>query len=129
MLQGSARRSDTLACMALTVELDRPNDVTAILTLSGPLNLGTDLKIFDTQVQLLIEEGVRRLVLDLTACPYTDSSGLGVMVHAYGLIDKKGGAIRLCGVSERIASMLKMTHTDPLLPCDEDLAASLAALA
>ena len=115
--------------MALDVTLDRLNDVTAVVTLSGPLNLGTDLKIFDTQVQQLIEEGVRRLILDLTGCPYADSSGLGVMVHAYGLIDAKGGLIRLCGVSDRIASMLKMTHTDPLLPCDADLAASMAALA
>jgi anti-anti-sigma factor len=117
-----------LACMALDVTIEKLNDVSAVVTLSGPLSLGTNLKILDTQLQQLIEEGVVRLILDMTACPYADSSGLGVMVHTYGLTEAKGGAIRLCGVSERIARMLQLTHTEKLLPHDADLAASIAAL-
>ena len=114
--------------MSLDVTIKKLNDVSAVVTLSGPLSLGTNLKIVDMQLQQLIEEGVARLVLDLTACPYADSSGLGVMVHVHGLAEAKGGSIRLCGVSERIIRMLELTHTDALLPHDADLAASLAAL-
>lgn len=113
--------------MALEVTLQRLNEFSAVVTLAGPLALGTNLKILDTQLQQLIAQGVVHLVLDLTACPYADSSGLGVMVYAYGLIHAKGGSIRLCGVPKRTAELLEMTHTGALLPCDTDLAASLAA--
>ncbi len=114
--------------MALDVSIKKLDSVAAVVTLTGPLSLGTNLKILDTQLQQLIEEGVVRLVLDLTACPYADSAGLGVMVHAYGLADSRGGAIRLCGVPDRIEALLKLTHTEALLPRDADLAASIAAL-
>jgi anti-sigma B factor antagonist len=114
--------------MSLDVTVEKLNDVSAVVTLTGPLSLGTNLKILDTQLQQLIEEGVVRLVLDLTACPYADSSGLGVMVHTHGLAEAKGGEIRLCGVSDRIARMLELTHTQTLLLRDADLAASIAAL-
>ena len=115
--------------MSLEVTIQKLNDISAVVTLSGPLSLGTNLKIVDMQLQQLLEEGVVRLVLDLSACPYADSSGLGVMVHVHGIAEAKGGAIRLCGVSERIVRMLELTHTDTLLPCDADLATSIAALA
>ena len=114
--------------MALDATVERLNQLSAIVAVRGPLSLGTNLKIVDTQVQQLIEEGVVKLVLDLTECPYCDSAGLGVMVHAYGLLDAKGGKIRLCGVSDRVAALLKMTHTEALLPCDADSAASIAAM-
>ena len=114
--------------MALEVTVNKLDDLSAVVTLTGALSLGTNLKILDTNLQQLVEDGVLRLVLDLTGCPYTDSSGLGVMIHTYGLIQARGGSVRLCGVSDRIARMLELTHTDSLLPRDADLASSLAAL-
>ncbi len=114
--------------MALEVLVKKLNAVSAVVTLGGPLSLGTNLKILDTQLQQLIEEGVVRLILDLEDCPYADSSGLGVMVHMYGLTQAKGGAIRLCGVSERISRMLQLTHVETLLPQDASVAESIAAL-
>lgn len=114
--------------MALDVTIKKLSEVSAVVALSGSLTLGTNLKVLDTQLQQLIETGVVRLVLDLTDCPYADSSGLGVMVHTHGLAAAKGGTIRLCGVSERITRILQLTHTEALLPQDADSAASIAAI-
>ena len=114
--------------MALDVVVKKLNDVSAVVTLNGPLSLGTNLKILDTQLQQLVEEGVVRLIFDMTECPYADSSGLGVMMHTSGLTESKGGTIRLCGISERIARMLELTHTANLLPHDADLATSITEL-
>lgn len=114
--------------MSLDVSIKRIGTDTAVVTLTGALSLGTQLKIADNQIQDLITAGVTRLVLDLTAVPYSDSAGLGTLVHLYGLLQKRAGAIRLCGVSERVAGMLRMTRTDALLPSDPDAKASLAAI-
>ncbi len=129
-----ARRTlrGTVASMALEVVITHAGPPsapgTAVATLTGPLALGTGLKIADTQLQKLIEGGVSKLVLDLSGVPYSDSAGLGTMVHTYGLLQARNGSLRLCGVSERLAAMLKMTRTDAFLPADADVEASLAAL-
>ena len=114
--------------MSLRGLVDRIDEQTAVVAVSGPLTLGTNLKILDTQMQELVADGVTRLVVDLGESAYADSSGLGLLVHAYGLVNERRGAIRLCGVSERIASLLRMTKADGFLPSDADRAASLAAL-
>lgn len=104
-----------------------PPDI-AVLTLSGPLTLGTNLKTLDGTIQMLLGTGARRLVFDLSASPYADSAGLGTLIHTSGLVAERGGTMRLAGVSDRILSMLRMTRTEGLLPMDLDTAASLAAL-
>ena len=114
--------------MPLQIAVQKPAAETAVAVLTGTLTLGTDLKVAATQLQTLVEQGVRSLVLDMTGVAYSDSAGLGMLIHTFGLLEQRGGAMRLCGVGERVAAMLRMTHTDKVLPTDPDLNASLAAL-
>jgi anti-sigma B factor antagonist len=67
-------------------------------------------------------------VLDLTEVPYLDSAGLGTLVHTNGLVLRSGGMLRLCGVGNQVAALLKLTKMDAVLPVDADAGASLAAL-
>ncbi len=113
--------------MPLEAAMQRLDPRTAVITLSGPLTLGTALKSFDAQVQTLIDSGVSRVAVDLAASPYADSAGLGTLIHTAGLLTQRGGAMRLAGVSDRVRSMLHMTRTETLFLLDPDLPASLAA--
>ena len=114
--------------MTLEMTVEKLDRATAVADLSGSLTMGTSLKTVDSNLQTLIEDGVSRLVLDLSACPYADSAGLGLLMHLNGLIGAKGGAMRLCGVSDRIASLLTLTKTDAILKRDVDRDMSLMAL-
>ena len=114
--------------MPLELIIDRLDQGSAVLTLSGPLTLGTNMKIVDSNVQQLVSSGCNRLIVDLSACPYADSSGLGFLIHASGLAAEHGGALRLCGVTERVVALLAMTKTDAILPCDADRRQSIANL-
>lgn len=114
--------------MPLEASIERVDPDIAVLTLSGPLTLGTNLKTLDATIATLIHGGARRLIFDLAASPYADSAGLGTLIHTSGLLAAHGGALRLAGVSDRILSMLKMTRTDSLIPTDADRDASLKAL-
>lgn len=114
--------------MPLEVETKHIAPDTAVVTLTGSITLGTSLKIVDTQIQALIASGISKLVLDMTDVSYVDSAGLGVIVHSYGLTHERKGALRLCGVQERVATMLKMTRTTLFLSMDADAEASLAAI-
>ncbi len=101
---------------------------TAVITLSGALTLGTSLKTADMQIQDVLDGGLHRLVLEMSGVPYLDSAGLGLLVHAAGLSAERGGALRLAAVTERVASLLRLTHVDTLLPTDANEAEALAAL-
>lgn len=114
--------------MALDITVDTLNATSAVVAVHGSLTLGSNLKMVEGQVQQLIEEGVRKLVLDLTDCQYSDSAGLGFLIHTFGLVSGHGGTIRLCGVSDRVLEMLKMTKTDVLMPIDADRQASVGKL-
>jgi anti-sigma B factor antagonist len=114
--------------MALDITVDTLNSASAVVAIHGSLTLGSNLKMVEGQVQQLIEEGVKKLVLDLTDCQYSDSAGLGFLIHTYGLISAQGGTVRLCGVSERVMELLRMTKTDALMPCDADRQVSIGKL-
>ena len=101
---------------------------TAVITLTGPLTLGTSLKTADMQIHTAIEKGAHRLVLEMSGVPFIDSAGLGALVHAAGVTQERGGALRLAGITERVASLLRLTRVDTLLPTDADEESALTAL-
>ena len=115
--------------MILQVDIEKPNPGVAVVRFTGPLTLGTSLHAADAQLQKTIKDGAGKVVLDMAGVPYMDSAGLGALVQASGLARQHGGDLRLCGVSHRVAELIKMTRTDSLLPMDADGDASLKALA
>ncbi|HEX4156181.1 MAG TPA: STAS domain-containing protein [Acidobacteriaceae bacterium] len=115
--------------MILQVDIEKTEPNMAVVNFTGALTLGTSLLTADSKLQQTIREGFSRLVLNMAGVPYLDSAGLGVLVQTSGLAREHGGELRMCGVSERVASLVKMTRTDELLPMDLDVDASRAALA
>ncbi len=115
--------------MQTEMAVEKLDAATAVAVIQGSLTMGTSLKTIDHNLQALIQGGVSRVVVDMTACPYSDSAGLGVLMHTFGLVQERGGAMRLCGVTERVSNLLKMTRTDTILSMDADRETSLAALA
>ncbi len=114
--------------MILQVDIEKPNPGVAVVRFTGALTLGTSLHAVDTQVQKTIKDGSAKVVVDMAGVPYMDSAGLGALVQASGLAKQQGGELRLCGTSDRVAELIRMTRTDGLLPMDADVDASLKAL-
>lgn len=114
--------------MIVNATIEKLPEGTAVVTLSGPLTLGTSLKFTDSQVQGAIAEGITRMVFDLTSVDFMDSAGLGMMMYTFGVLNEKNGSLRLCGVAPRILSLLKLTKTDSFLSIDGSREESLAAL-
>ncbi len=107
----------------------RIDGATSVMTVRGTLRLGPGLKMLEVQLVAEMDRGVRALVLDVAAVPMVDSAGLGLLLHLHGQMGERGGVLRMCGVTERVRELLRMTHTERLLPMDADVAGSLAALA
>ena len=114
--------------MPVSASIDKHPDGCAVVVFTGQITLGSSLSMVESQVRSIINDGVHKVVFDLTDVGFIDSAGLGMLVYAYGSLAAKGGTLRLCGVAPRIVSLLELTRTNTLLPVDATVADSLAAL-
>jgi anti-anti-sigma factor len=55
-------------------------------------------------------------ILDLSAVPYMDSSGIGVLVSHYVRCRGKGVRIVAVGANSRVAQLFKLTRVDSFIP-------------
>jgi len=102
-------------------------DITAI-SCTGRFTLGNRLRELEGLVNSLLEEGVRKLVLDLTHVEFVDSAGLGVIMHISGETEQKGGRLRIAGGNEQAHRLFEITHTGTILAIDPDLVTSVRKL-
>ena len=55
-------------------------------------------------------------ILDLTACPYMDSSGLGIIATHYVRCQKQGMKMIAAGMSPRVREVFRITKMDTVIP-------------
>lgn len=66
----------------------------------------------DFKLQLIneIEAGKKKIVIDLTACEFIDSTFLGALVVALKKVTSLGGDLRLVGFQPAVHSMFELTR-------------------
>ena len=92
----------------MLIEERAAGDVT-ILDLTGKMTLGDGDEILKDKVNSLTMQGRKRIVLNLSAVPYIDSSGLGEIVRTYTTVSRQGGSLKLLGLTKRITDLLSIT--------------------
>lgn len=102
-------------------------DITGI-SCSGRFTMGTRLSETEAMIHSLIEQGLRKIVLDLTHVDVVDSAGLGVIVRIFGELNERGGRLRISGPREQVRRLFEITHTASFLPVDAELVISVGKL-
>jgi anti-sigma B factor antagonist len=98
-------------------------DITVVAP-AGRLTLGRETLAFENMVADLIAKGAQKVILDMTQLAYVDSAGLGVLLQTASKLKQAGGGLRLANVGTRVMQVIKMTHTDSVLPSDVDVKTS-----
>ena len=80
-----------------------------ILDLSGKLTIGEGDELLKDKINSLIQQGRRKLVLNLAGVPYIDSAGLGEVVRTYTTVSRQGGQLKLLNLTKRIQDLLAIT--------------------
>jgi anti-sigma B factor antagonist len=57
----------------------------------------------------LVQQGHRKVLLNLGDVSYVDSAGLGEIVQAYATVNKNGGTLKLLNVTKRLKDLLSIT--------------------
>ncbi len=96
---------------------------TVILRFSGPFTLrdaysSLPTHTLRTMLELEPEPGEQTPainILDLTACPYMDSSGLGMIATHYVRCQKRGIRLIAAGLSPKVRDVFKITKMDAVI--------------
>ena len=110
----------------------RQTDDVAILDLSGRLSLGEALAfgpgsgvVLNETIRELTKKGQKKILLNLAAVTYVDSSGVGQLVGALTTARNQSGDIKLLRPSSQVLDLLKTTKLDNAFDIQEDEAAAI----
>lgn len=92
----------------LNINERQAGDVT-VLDLSGKITIGEGSVALRSGIRRLLEEGKKRILLNLAQVSYVDSSGIGELVSSYTAINKEGGQLKLLNLTQKIQDLLTIT--------------------
>lgn len=72
------------------------------------LNKGGDVLLKD-KIQSLLQQGHKKLLLDLGDVSYVDSAGLGQLVQVHATSRNHGGTLKILNLTKRLKDLLVVT--------------------
>ena len=112
--------------MDLQIAIRESGDV-VILDLRGRSTMGCGGELLSSNLQKLVADGKRKLLLNLTELTQIDSSGLGIIVRSYVSLRQKGGDLKLLCPWGRVLQVLNVLRLLNLIPSFEDETQALAS--
>ena len=80
-----------------------------VLDCSGKITLGEGTMSIRTTVRDVLQNGAKKIVLNLADINYIDSSGIGELVSTYTTVVNGGGSLKLLGLTKKIHELLAIT--------------------
>ncbi|HEX3819807.1 MAG TPA: STAS domain-containing protein [Candidatus Sulfotelmatobacter sp.] len=105
--------------MALGIETREVGKVT-VLDVKGRIVLGDEIGNLRKAVHNLVEEGKKKIILNLAAVDYIDSSGVGELVGCYTTLRNAGGELKLLNLSPKVQDILNVTKLYTVFDIKED---------
>lgn len=113
--------------MGLQISTRESGDV-SILDLRGRSTIdGGESELLSNQLQKLVANGVRKLLLNLADLTQVDSSGVSIIVGTYVSLKRQGGDLKLLCPSGRVLEVLTVFHLIDTIPSFQDEAEALAS--
>jgi anti-sigma B factor antagonist len=119
-------------------------DVT-IIDLKGPITLGEALAhglesgekedvgprplVVGEIIRRLLQQGHRKILINLQDVSYVDSSGIGELVGAFTSVQGRGGRLKLLNPAAKVVNVLRLTRLDHLFPVEIDEATAIQSFA
>ena len=87
----------------------RKIDDVVIIDVDGKILLGDGDVVIKKAVDDLLDQGQKKILLNLEKVPYMDSAGLGELIRCFTAMRKSGGHFKLLSPNPRIKDLLNIT--------------------
>ena len=108
----------------LNIRERQAGDVT-VLDMDGKITIGEGSVALRSAVRRLIEEGKKKILLNLGGVGYVDSSGIGELVSSYTTTSSKGGQLKLLNLTQKMEDLLGITKLLTVFDTYDDEATAL----
>ena len=108
----------------LNIRERQAGDVT-ILDMDGKITIGEGSVAVRTAIRKLLEEGKKKILLNVAGVGYVDSSGIGELVSSYTTINREGGQLKLLNLTQKMEDLLGITKLLTVFDTYEDEASAL----
>ncbi|MCB0290418.1 MAG: STAS domain-containing protein [Calditrichaeota bacterium] len=98
----------------------------AVLTVSGNMMGGPDSTVLHDKVKSLINDGLKRVVIDIKGVKWMNSSGLGILMACLSSLQSADGQLKLSSVTDKVKSVLMITKLIELFETYENAERAVA---
>lgn len=108
----------------LNIKERQAGDVT-VLDMDGRITIGEGSVALRTTIRRLLEEGKKKILLNLGGVGYIDSSGIGELVSSFTAINKEGGQLKMLKLTQKLRDLLAITKLLTVFDVYDDEAEAL----
>jgi anti-sigma B factor antagonist len=87
----------------------RDAGVATVVDIGGRITLGEGSALLRKTVRELLDDGRRKILLNLADVNYIDSAGIGELVTAFTTVKKAGGDLKLLSLTKKVHDLLQLT--------------------
>lgn len=93
----------------------------SVIEPKGKITIGEGDVQLREEIQKLLAEDKKNLVLDLSGVSYMDSAGVGELVSVYTSVKNRAGELKLSGLTKKIKDLLSITQLMTIFDTYEDV--------
>ncbi|MBD3289306.1 anti-sigma factor antagonist [candidate division KSB1 bacterium] len=99
----------------MEIESNVKNSIAIIALSSKILGSPEDTKLFENRVTTLMDQGINKVILDLSQVKRINSTGLAILITGFNLLANSGGQFVLAQLNDFIKGALTITKLDNVL--------------
>lgn len=112
----------------MNISVRKKKDV-AIVDFEGRLAVGVGDTVLPQLITQILDEGYKKILLNLSGMDYIDSNGLGELVQSLKMSKRYGASLRLLKPQDRVAKTLRLTNLLPMFSVYDSENEALTAFA
>ena len=106
---------------------DRVMEGVSIIEPSGKIMGGPDATMLHERIHEFVENGVKKVVIDLSKVDWINSTGLGILISGLTTLRDNGGELKLANVTEKIHSLLTITKLVTVFESHDSVESAVAS--
>jgi anti-sigma B factor antagonist len=118
----------TLGGIGMSIQTStRVVDGVAIVDITGQLRLGEGTGKLREVVKQLVNDGYRKILLNMSGVIHIDSTGIGELVSNFTTLSNQGGELKLMSLNKNVRNLLQITRLFTVFDVHDDQVSAVKA--